>query len=226
MYMPWLKYLDPKIELISTQLPARGSRIFEPPYRDMETLVEDLSQEVVGLIDKPYAFFGYSLGAKIAYEVVIKLKERGYPLPRHFFATASPAPFLPRRRAPIHHLSDQEFMAKIGSYSGTPKELLQDQEMMELLLPGLRGDFSILENHQGKMQPVLNARLSIYGGEEDVDVNVEDLLAWSMAFKNTSHYQLYSGGHFFINTNLSDLVENVNSTLNTELAGLHLTEPS
>lgn len=213
MYMPWLNLLDASIEIVFVQLPGRGVRILEKPYADISILLHDALTEIIPLIDGPYAFFGYSLGAKIAFELMLRLNEIGFPLPVHFMACASPAPHLPRKVAPIHALSDQEFIAKLSAYKGTPRELLENEEMMKIFLPVLRADFAILEKYRISRCDALGNKLSIFGGESDGEVALADLLAWETQFKFPARCTLFPGGHFFISESGTLLTDEINKIL-------------
>ena len=96
----------PEVEVLGIQLPGRGARLHEPSFTRMEPLVDAIVSEID--FRGPFAFFGHSLGAMVAYEVARKLRDTGRPQPEWIFASASPAPHLPRTDPPIHQLSDDE----------------------------------------------------------------------------------------------------------------------
>src|SRR6185369_9129448 len=105
----WATAVPPDIEVLGVQLPGRGSRFKEPLATELSPLLDALALEITRLgEDAPFAFFGHSMGALIAFEVARELRRRGAPLPSHLFVSGHRAPGLPERDAPLHHLSDGE----------------------------------------------------------------------------------------------------------------------
>lgn len=220
-YMPWIRSVDKEVELILAQLPGRGARILDQPYLSMSALVSDLLADIIPLIDRPYILFGHSLGAKVAYELMLALKKMGFPLPVHFIASASPAPYIPRKSPPIHHLADSEFIQALSNYNGTSAEILNDHELMAMLLPSLRADFTILENYLGNKNEPVHTNLSLFGGEQDKEVNLNELLAWKSLFEFNADHRLFPGGHFFLQESSGLLVNEINKILQHELMSMY-----
>ena len=70
----WVNHLSTDIEVIAIQLPGREQRYAEPYYTRMKPLISELSRVIQGYLNKPYIFFGHSLGAIIGYELIRELK--------------------------------------------------------------------------------------------------------------------------------------------------------
>jgi surfactin synthase thioesterase subunit len=212
----WPKYIDNQIELLCLNLPARGTRLAEAPYTQMHQIIENSRDEIDALLDKPFIFIGYSLGAKIAYELMSDLYKRNQPLPVHWIAIASQPPHMPRRSAPIHQLDDKDFICALKKYAGTPEEILSNHEWMELLLPSLKGDFSILENTQPAPKTTWPIPISILGGQYDQQIDSSDLTKWSELFPNVNLYKLFPGNHFFIREFENELLSVINDIAQLE----------
>ena len=60
---------DPRITVQVVELPGRGDRRDEHPYRDMWLLVESLAAELAGSLGRPHVLFGAGLGALVAYRL-------------------------------------------------------------------------------------------------------------------------------------------------------------
>ena len=108
-FIPWVKQLPSWLELVAVQPPGRSSRMFEEPYQEMQLLIDDLILAFKQLIDKPFMFFGHSLGSRVAFELSKRLQSEGLPLPQHFIASGSRAPFIPCREKPIFDLPEEQF---------------------------------------------------------------------------------------------------------------------
>ena len=102
-FTPWLKQLDTNIELIAIQAPGRAARLFETPFNRMDALVDELLPLIPQLLDKPVIFYGHSLGSRVAFELMTRLKAKGMSLPVHFIASGSRGTAKSSQRK--HHLS-------------------------------------------------------------------------------------------------------------------------
>ncbi|ACE84610.1 thioesterase II family protein [Cellvibrio japonicus] len=218
IFQQWSRYITANVEVICLQLPGRGDRLDDDLYREMEPLLDDLLQEMMPCIDRPYVFLGYSLGAKTAYELARRLQALEFPVPGLFFSIASPAPHIPRASAPIHLLPDDQFIHRLREYQGASDDVLDDPDVMQLLLPGLRADFSILENYRYTDATKLKTKACLFGGADDMAVPYGHLHAWAEHFTGSVESRVYPGGHFFFDTSLQPFLQDINVLLNTEIA--------
>ena len=69
IFRTWSDGLPADVEVCPVQLPGRGTRLMERPFTRLPPLVEALAQALVPLLDKPFAFFGHSLGALVSFEL-------------------------------------------------------------------------------------------------------------------------------------------------------------
>ena len=111
------------IEMLTVQLPGRESRLSEPPFRRMAPLIDALTDATVPLLgDKPYALFGHSMGALIAYELGRAFERERLPLPRTTIVSGRRAPSVPNTESPLHLLPDDQFVdALIARYDAIPR---------------------------------------------------------------------------------------------------------
>ncbi len=212
-FMPWFAKLAPSIQLCAIQLPGRGARFGEPPLDDFAQLLEQLGQVIARHDDRPYAFFGHSLGALVAFELAHHCVRRGLASPRHLFVSASGAP---RHRvgAPRYHLlSDGELLGKLRDYAGTPPEVLANQELMTLLLPAIRADFALLSRYRYQQRPRLDVPMSVLAGHDDAHVGRETLHDWQMETRAGCELHGFEGGHFFAFEQPEQVVELVKRRL-------------
>lgn len=187
----------PIIEVCPVALPGRGRRFSEPPFTRMEPLVEHLATALTPYLDRPYAFYGHSMGALICYELARELRRRGTDLPVHLFVAAQRSPDQIRKEVEIHRLPDQEFLEHLKSYGGIPQEMIYDAELMEVLMPQLRADFAICETYRYDPEPPLTCRITALGGLSD-GINREELQAWEQHTTERFRLHMFPGGHFFL----------------------------
>ena len=209
-YRPWLKHLSRDIELIAVQLPGRGSLFGQRLFDNMADLVAELFIQIKERIEKPFMFFGHSMGSKIAFELACTMQREHCPLPMHFFASGAGAPFKPRKAAPIHPLPDDEFIRRVSALNGTSEKVLQNRELMQFVLPMLRADFKLAETYLSDSQAVLPITATIMGGDSDTAISREDLLAWQQVFGRVQDIKIFEGGHFFINEHIAEIVATIN----------------
>ncbi len=138
IFTPWIEKASECVELVFVQLPGRGARLVEPAIDNMPDIISELMVHQDYMTSKPFAFFGHSLGSRISYELAFQLLDAGLPTPRKIFASASRAPHCTSTKRHLHGLPHDEFIAELRDLNGTPKEILENKELMELLVPLLR----------------------------------------------------------------------------------------
>ena len=185
---------------LAVHYPGRGSRHPEPPLTNLLALVENLSQAIHPLLDKPFAFFGHSMGALIAFELTRTLRRKGLAQPNILFISACAAPQLSNPHPQIHHLPDAEFVNELKNLNGIPSEILQNNELMKLSLPTIRADFEMVETYQYQADAPLACPIITLGGTDDSRVSREGLEGWAMHTNDSFESQFFAGGHFFITT--------------------------
>jgi medium-chain acyl-[acyl-carrier-protein] hydrolase len=197
-YRLWPASLPDWVEVCAMQLPGRENRLLEPARTEIAELLPDLADAVRGQADRPFAFFGHSMGALIAYELARFLRNRELPVPIHLFASGNRPPHLPYETRIQSLLSDDELVAELKELGGLTQELLDNPEYLELVLPVVRADLALLERYEWTEAPPLPCPLSAYGGEEDPDVRAEDLERWRPHTAAAFAVRLFPGGHFFV----------------------------
>jgi len=206
-FLPWASSLPPWLEVVAVQPPGRGLRMRERPYTRLEPLLADLHTAIAPLLDRPFAFFGYSLGALVAFELARLRRARGESLPRALFASARSAPQLPLAYPPTHGLPLEPFIAELRRFNGTPEEVLQNRELLELVLPTLRADLEVNETYAYAPAPPLEIPIFAYGGLDDPRCSPERLEAWGEQTRAGFSARFVQGGHFFIQTHGEQLLQ-------------------
>jgi medium-chain acyl-[acyl-carrier-protein] hydrolase len=164
----------------------------------MSPLAEAVAEALTPLLDKPFAFFGHSLGTLVAFEVARRLRELYSVAPVRMIVSAGAAPQVPRRKTPVHNLPEKEFLAELRRLNGTPLEILNHAELMEIMVPLLRADFAVYETYQYTAAPTLNCPIAAFGGLRDERVRPADLAAWSAQTSGSFSLRMFPGDHFFL----------------------------
>lgn len=197
-FRPWATLLPPAVELRAVELPGHGHRLSENLARRLEELIPPLAEAIAASADRPFAIFGHSMGAILGYEVVLKLQDEYRKFPVHVFLSGHGAPTLPDREEPIHQLPKSKFIEKIRQYNGTPPEVLEHQELMELLVPIMRADFEVCETYQPQEVRKIKAPLTVLGGINDPGAPRADLEVWSDFTTEEFNVRMFPGDHFYL----------------------------
>lgn len=197
VYQSWGLKLPANIEVGLVNLPGRGIRWKETAFTHLPALITALGQTIQPELSKPFAFFGYSLGSLVCFELARYLRKEAGQTPVHLFVAAYSAPHIPRKKRALHNLPKAEFLEALRDYNGTPEAVLQHEELMELLIPTLRADFALFETYTHTPDTPLDCPVSAFGGLEDPDVNHENLVAWNKHTSNTFTAKMLPGHHFF-----------------------------
>ncbi|WP_030107165.1 thioesterase II family protein [Actinoalloteichus caeruleus] len=198
MFRSWSAALAPEVEVRPVQLPGRGDRLRDPLVDDLTTVLDDVLSSVD--TDVPYALFGHSLGAILAFEAAGRLRDAGLPGPRCLFVSGHRAPHLPLREAVIHHLPDDQFIERLRELNGTPPVVLESPAFLRVLLPVLRADFTISETYRYRDRPALDCPVVALGGKEDPDVDGTELAEWRRHTRGPCRRTMFPGGHFFLSS--------------------------
>jgi len=219
IYRPWPEWLPPAVEIVTAHLPGRGNRINEPPYTNLLPLVRALAEVIKPRLDKPFAFFGHSMGALICFELARWLRREGGAHPRHLFVSGRTAPQLKTRRPSPHDLPQDEFESELRRLKGTPDEVLAHAELMQLVLPLLRADFTLIGTYEYSSEPPLAYPVSAYGAVDDEEVSRENLEDWREQTTAAFNVRMFPGGHFFLHDSRPLVLRTLARELNEVVSG-------
>lgn len=214
-YRDWHALAPDGVQVCPVELPGRGGRFGEPALTRMRPLADALTGALAPYLDRPFAVFGHSMGGLLAFELTRTLRRRGLRLPAHLFVSAVAAPDVPRARPPVHHATDAQVVDELRLLGGTPPELLDDKEVMELMLPVIRADFSVLETYEYRPGPPLPVPLTVLGGADDPLVPVRSLDGWRRQSAAGARLRVLPGGHFYVSPAASDVMALIAETLAT-----------
>jgi medium-chain acyl-[acyl-carrier-protein] hydrolase len=196
-YRDWAEPLGSRIEVAAVQLPGRERRFHEPAYSSLAALLEPLTEALVSRLDLPFALFGHSMGARIAFELARALRRRPVPPPRRLFVSGATAPHLPVRTA-YHQFPDDRLVAKLHDLNGTPIDVLRSGELLQLMLPLLRADLTLAETHPHVPEAPLDCPIRAFAGASDPESPVEEVAAWRVHTRASFRLQVLPGDHFFL----------------------------
>lgn len=146
-FRTWPDSLPMALEVCPLELPGRGKRITSAPFTRLQLLVQAIAIALLPYLDKPFAFFGHSMGGLVSFELARLLRKNYGKVPVHLFVSGYRAPQVPDPDPPIHDLPEPEFLEELRRLNGTPEIVLENTELMQMLLPALRADFAVIETY-------------------------------------------------------------------------------
>jgi len=209
IFRTWANSLPKSVEVCPVELPGRGTQMKSSLFTRMEPLVDAIAPIILPYLDKPFAFFGHSMGGLLSFELAQNLRKEHGKKPVQLFVSASRAPQIASPKAPIHALPETKFKEELRRLNGTPASVLENTELMQLLTPILRADFAVLETYVYAQEPPLECPITAFGGLEDQEVSLQELEGWRSQTQNSFQLQMFSGDHFFIHSVQSLLLENL-----------------
>jgi surfactin synthase thioesterase subunit len=213
LFHNWAAGLPAGVQVCAVHLPGRAERWREPPFTALPSLLEALIPTLFPYLDLPFALFGYSLGACVAFEMARLLRARGVEPVRLFVAAHRP-PHLPNPLSPSHCLPELDFIQEMARrYEPVPQAVLQDAETRALFLGALRADMQMLETQVSSTGEPLACPISAFRGSTDSQVSDAELAAWGELTTGAVRSRVIPGGHFFVKTSRHALLEAVAADL-------------
>jgi medium-chain acyl-[acyl-carrier-protein] hydrolase len=206
-YRTWPNGLPDGVEICAVRPPGRESRLREQPYARLESLVAAAAEALEPLLALPFAFFGHSMGGLLAYELARHFRAGAMPMPTHLFVSGYRAPHRPAHHSPIHRADTPTVLARLRNLNGTPAAFFENQELVDMMLPGIRADFSVLETYVFEADEPLDCPISVFGGYYDNEATEADVAAWRGYTNNTFTLRMIPGGHFFINSHQPQILQ-------------------
>jgi surfactin synthase thioesterase subunit len=219
-YRRWRWLAPPDLRVCAVEYPGRGALVAREPFVRLPPLVRDLADRLEPQLDRPYALFGHSMGGLVAFELVRALRERGARPPCHLFVSATAAPGTPPGRPSLVGAGDREVLAELRDLGGTPRELLDDGELMAMAVRALRADYSALGTYEFRPAAPLDVPITVLGGRYDEIVPPGRLRGWQAHSAAGYRLKLLPAGHFYVDTAAEEILATVAEAAGA-LAGRH-----
>jgi pyochelin biosynthetic protein PchC len=206
--------LTPEIEVFAVQYPGRQDRFGEPFATSLTELAATVAAEVRRVAAGPFALFGHSMGATVAFETARRLEGDGLT-PVALFASGRTGPSYPPGDL-TGPLDDAALLADIRLLGGTPEEVLQDPGMMSILLPPLRADYRALQSYRfatDVYRERVACRITALVGNRDPRVSKDGALAWSRHTAAEFELLEFAGGHFYLDGSTDSVADHIRTVL-------------
>lgn len=212
-FRQWPASLPPSIAVYRIQPPGRETRFYENLLLSMGDYEDALLADLLHCVDGPFAFFGHSMGSLVAYRVARRLWHEHQIAPEHLFVSAFRSP---QARPPkeIHELPDANFLRELReTYDGIPEQLLDEPEVLDLMLPIVRADLTVVASHSYEPRPPLPCPITAFGGSDDRWIDETQLGEWAVQTAAEFRLRLFPGNHYYLNSARENLLGELRSTL-------------
>ncbi len=206
VYRKWTFNLPEEFEVLPVELPGRGARLQESLKYDMDSLVDELIDSIKTGLDKPFLFFGHSMGALVAFELARKLQQMNLPLPEKLFLSSHSAPQITKRSPVMHKLPENDFIRELKELNGMPDEFFNSKELLDIFLPIIKADYTVCETYKFEVTSKLPIPIVAIRGTDDESVLAEDMLDWNKVTAGKFEFYEFPGDHFFINKKQEEFI--------------------
>ncbi|MEU0130855.1 alpha/beta fold hydrolase [Streptomyces sp. NPDC006289] len=210
-YRPVAQALSPRVEVLAVQYPGRQDRRQEPLIDDLGTLADQVCEAVLASVDRPFALFGHSMGATLAFEVASRL-ERERRVPLRVFASGRRAPSR-HRDEQVHLRDDDGLVQELRGLSGTDQQVFGDEELLRMVLPAIRNDYRAAERYRYAPGPRLRCPVTALVGDNDPKATLEEVDAWRDHTDGPFELKTYAGGHFYLLEHAADVIRVIDERL-------------
>ncbi len=170
------------------------------------------------MTDKPYVFFGHSVGAMVAFATARQLRARGLPAPVRLILSAHKAPHELTDEAAMSQLEDQELTDVLRQLGLVPEEALSNDELLAMILPPLRADFALSDNYHDSGQSPLDIPVSAFGGRDDDLLTEQDLHMWAQHTTAGFDAHVFDGDHFYTESHREELTAEILHRVDADFA--------
>ncbi len=211
-FVAWSAAVGPEIQVVAVVYPGRETRTHEKPLVRLADFIAPLASAIRTWSDRPFAFFGHSMGGRICFELARTLEASAGPVPEHVFVSAVGAPHL-REPRPLHALSNAALLRALVQLNGIPNEVKRRPEMLAQALPVLRADFEVCEASELELGSPLMAPLTAYLAEDDCRVEPERISAWRDLAGVAFRQRKFPGDHFYLRAQRNALIADIRGQL-------------
>lgn len=208
--------LSPGVEVLAVQYPGRQDRRLELMVDDLGELADEVARVAGTVLNRPFAIFGHSMGAVLAFELALRL-EREQLNPLRVFVSGRRAPSTYRDEQ-VHLRDDDGVVAELLALSGTDNRIFGDEELLRMVLPAIRNDYRATETYVYRPGPPLRSPITALIGERDPKASLDEVRTWGSHTDGGFDLRTFPGGHFYLIDRAPDVIRAIAEELNVSAA--------
>jgi surfactin synthase thioesterase subunit len=203
----WQNRFGSDISVIPVRLPGRETRLREERVVDGEQLSRELETELGPLLDRPYAFYGHSLGALVAYSFALHHHRAGGRPPEMLAVGACSAPHLGMPALEGAEVSEESVLSVMRASGGIAGQLLDRPQWLRLTMTIMRDDLLLARSLRAGAGDPLPCPVLAVSGQDDLLVPPGAVHAWSRYAPEGFRTGSVPGDHLFVrDADLADLL--------------------
>ncbi len=206
VFRNWSQNLPKGVEVIAVRLPGRERLIKQPAFHCWKELMSYLITTLMPLLDLPFSLFGHSFGARVAYELALKLEQENFNA-SHVFISGCQAPDKPCQPPFLFNMSQEEFHKILIEMGGLSCEIVQNRRLMKLLEPTIRADMKLAELWPVDLQKSISSSTVILYAIYDSLASPSTIYSWKYFSKSRAEFHKFYDGHFFIHSQEKKVTE-------------------
>ena len=214
LFASWPRVADGSVLPCPIELPGRGRRLGGRPADDLLALVAEIDAACAPRDGRPWAVFGHSMGALVAFAWAARAHQSGRGPVMVYLSGAAP-PWSVSVAEPLAALDERELWAHMVGLGGVPPAL-RTTTAARLLAPVMRADVLAAAGYRVNGPRSVGCPVLVVAGEDDPVFPVELADAWQAVSVGDFRSRLMPGGHFYRN-GLDDLISLVLGDLTARL---------
>ena len=197
-YRPWTLKSNDSVIIMCVELPGKGTRRTERMAVDFNEILPELSLQIADVsCGRKIVLYGHSMGAAMAFYTAHYLWNQLDRKCEKIIVAGRQAPDQDTPYEFKTYMNDDALIEELVRYNATPKEVLENKELLNFILPGLRQDYILNESlvYHGE---VLDIPIVAHTGSQDYEANAEIMNLWKHMTTNIFQLNLFEGSHFFV----------------------------
>ena len=197
VFKDWVRN-QKNVAIYSVELPGKATRIRENFRTHYQELVPEIAETIVNeLGESSFSLFGHSMGAVLAFKIAYFLETELMRKPTRLIVAGRHAPQEEYKDPYQTYMGDNKLVEELKRVNGTPKEILENEELLNFLLPSIKNDYKLNESFDYKNE-VLSISITAHVSDQDPDANFSQMQKWEKVTNRDFEIKEYSGDHFFI----------------------------
>ncbi|MEV4847423.1 alpha/beta fold hydrolase [Micromonospora matsumotoense] len=201
-----------RVEVVAVQYPGRQDRREAPTGLGIRAMATRIVDELSAWADRPLSVFGHSMGATVGYELARLLEATATTVLDRLIVSGQRSPEQQCRR-PMASLDDEGLVRELVLLGGTYPEMLGDSDVLKMILPPLRADYTALRAYRHRPEPRLSRPVTALVGTSDPKVTVDEAVDWSDVTHGPFDLRIFEGGHFYLETRREEFADTVTGLL-------------
>lgn len=185
------------VDVITVEYCGHGGLFGKGLYKRIFELRDDLIERYFLYNQEPFIIYGHSLCSLVAYEITCELRKRNCLMPEHVVFASFRPPHLLDRRKKYTTMSKDDFLERIVQLGNTPKEVIENEELKEIVYEILYADMKLVDDYVFDGIENIGISVSAFAGMNDDEAPKNEINEWSKYTDKEFNIRIFNGDHFF-----------------------------